>query len=101
MSLDGSILLILLHAYGYRYHFYTIPSGEKTVLKKRPNSIFVSFQLGPQRVHTVRTMGGNTKYRALRLDHGNFSWGSEGMHFIIFACLTFLLCLKKGGSCIG
>ncbi|VDI27541.1 Hypothetical predicted protein [Mytilus galloprovincialis] len=34
-------------------------------------------QLGTQRIHTVRTMGGNKKYRALRLDQGNFSWGSE------------------------
>ncbi|XP_065163833.1 small ribosomal subunit protein eS8 [Atheta coriaria] len=35
-------------------------------------------KLGPQRVHYVRTRGGNTKYRALRLDTGNFAWGSEG-----------------------
>ena len=28
-------------------------------------------------VRTVRTRGGNTKFRALRLDHGNYSWGSE------------------------
>jgi small subunit ribosomal protein S8e len=28
-------------------------------------------------VRPVRTRGGNTKFRALRLDHGNFSWGSE------------------------
>jgi len=34
-------------------------------------------KIGPSRVHTVRVMGGNHKYRALRLDHGNFSWGSE------------------------
>merc|ERR1712110_597564 len=27
----------------------------------------------------VRTMGGNKKFRALRLDHGNFGWGSEGI----------------------
>lgn len=26
----------------------------------------------------MRTRGGNTKYRALRLDHGNFAWASEG-----------------------
>ncbi|XP_076437991.1 small ribosomal subunit protein eS8-like [Babylonia areolata] len=36
-------------------------------------------KLGPKRIHTVRTMGGNKKYRALRLDHGNFSWGSESV----------------------
>ena len=27
----------------------------------------------------VRVRGGNHKYRALRLDSGNFSWGSEGV----------------------
>ena len=35
------------------------------------------FQIGPRRIHTVRVRGGNKKYRALRLDVGNFSWGSE------------------------
>merc|ERR1712227_329557 len=34
-------------------------------------------KLGPKRIHTVRTRGGNKKYRALRLDTGNFAWGSE------------------------
>ena len=34
-------------------------------------------KLGAKRVHTVRTRGGNTKFRALRLDSGNFAWGSE------------------------
>lgn len=29
-------------------------------------------------MHTVRTRGGNHKYRALRLDSGNFAWASEG-----------------------
>merc|ERR1712032_603397 len=28
-------------------------------------------------VRTVRCMGGNMKFRALRLDSGNFSWGTE------------------------
>lgn len=28
-------------------------------------------------MYKVRTRGGNKKYRALRLDTGNFSWGSE------------------------
>merc|ERR1712141_413814 len=35
-------------------------------------------KLGPKRFHSVRTRGGNKKFRALRLDTGNFSWGSEG-----------------------
>merc|ERR1712087_715901 len=34
-------------------------------------------KIGSKRIHTVRCRGGNTKYRALRLDTGNFSWGSE------------------------
>merc|ERR1719502_2362674 len=34
-------------------------------------------KLGAKRIHEVRARGGATKYRALRLDHGNFSWGSE------------------------
>ncbi|KOS22186.1 40S ribosomal protein S8-B [Escovopsis weberi] len=35
-------------------------------------------KIGAKRIHTVRTRGGNHKYRALRLDSGNFAWGSEG-----------------------
>jgi len=34
-------------------------------------------KIGPKRVHEVRVRGGNHKYRAMRLDTGNFSWGSE------------------------
>ena len=30
-------------------------------------------------VRQVRCRGGNIKFRALRLDHGNFSWGSEAI----------------------
>lgn len=36
-------------------------------------------RIGAKRIHLVRTRGGNTKYRALRLESGNFSWGSEGI----------------------
>jgi len=35
-------------------------------------------RIGAKRIHTVRTRGGNHKYRALRLDSGNFAWASEG-----------------------
>jgi len=35
-------------------------------------------RLGGHRVSVVRSRGGNVKYRALRLDNGNFSWSSEG-----------------------
>merc|ERR1719450_1893349 len=34
-------------------------------------------KMGALRVHTVRCRGGSTKFRAMRLDTGNFSWGSE------------------------
>jgi small subunit ribosomal protein S8e len=34
-------------------------------------------KLGVKRIHSVRVRGGNLKYRALRLDSGNFAWGSE------------------------
>merc|ERR1711966_278475 len=34
-------------------------------------------RIGEKRVHEVRTRGGNKKFRALRLDSGNFSWGTE------------------------
>merc|ERR1712054_116781 len=36
-------------------------------------------KIGHKRIRTVRTRGGNTKYRALRLDAGNFSWASESV----------------------
>ncbi|KAJ9052662.1 ribosomal protein S8A [Entomophthora muscae] len=36
-------------------------------------------KLGPKRIHTVRTRGGNTKHRAMRLETGTYSWGSESI----------------------
>jgi len=36
-------------------------------------------KLGPQRIHPVRCRGGNKKFRALRLEQGNFAWGSEAI----------------------
>uniref|UniRef100_U5EVJ3 40S ribosomal protein S8 n=1 Tax=Corethrella appendiculata TaxID=1370023 RepID=U5EVJ3_9DIPT len=35
-------------------------------------------KLAATRIHFVRTRGGNRKFRALRLDAGNFAWASEG-----------------------
>ncbi len=56
--------------------------GRKANLKKkrlyesgRPPA---NTKLGATRVHTVRVRGGNLKYRALRLEQGSYSWGSEG-----------------------
>lgn len=34
-------------------------------------------KLGAKRVHLVRTRGGNEKRRGLRLESGNYAWGSE------------------------
>jgi small subunit ribosomal protein S8e len=34
-------------------------------------------KIGEPRIHQVRGRGGNIKFRALRLDSGNFSWGTE------------------------
>jgi len=34
-------------------------------------------RIGPRRVHLVRGRGGNIKFRALKLEQGNFSWGTE------------------------
>ncbi|KAJ1978467.1 ribosomal protein S8A [Dimargaris cristalligena] len=36
-----------------------------------------STKVGAKSIHTVRTRGGNTKRRAMRLESGNYSWGSE------------------------
>lgn len=36
-------------------------------------------KLGPRKVTDVRSRGGNQKHRALRIDHGSFSWGSESI----------------------
>jgi len=36
-------------------------------------------KLGQKRVRPVRGRGANYKYRALRIDAGNFSWGSEAL----------------------
>merc|ERR1712167_171862 len=49
---------------------------KRQFLMGRPSSMT---KLASHRVHHVRTRGGNMKYRALRLDQGNFSWASEAV----------------------
>jgi small subunit ribosomal protein S8e len=52
----------------------------KPIRKKRKFELgrpAANTKIGPKRVHLVRTRGGNRKFRALRLDHGNFAWASE------------------------
>ena len=41
-------------------------------------------KLGEKRIHEVRVRGGNKKFRALRLESGNFSWGTESMFWTVF-----------------
>ncbi|WFD39286.1 ribosomal protein S8A [Malassezia japonica] len=36
-------------------------------------------RIGAKRIHDVRVRGGNIKPRALRLESGNFAWGSENI----------------------
>ena len=63
------------------WHKRRATGGKKTPIRKkrkfelgRPAAMT---KLGEKRVHVVRTRGGNTKFRGIRLDSGNFSWGSE------------------------
>ena len=48
-------------------------------------------KLGGKRIHSVRVRGGALKYRALRLEVGNFSWGSEGIDllFLVYFKIEF------------
>jgi len=64
-------------------HKHRLTGGRVNVHKKkrkyemgRPVS---GTKIGTKRVRLVRCRGGNTKYRALRLENGNFSWGSENI----------------------
>jgi small subunit ribosomal protein S8e len=36
-------------------------------------------KLGKAQIQRIRTRGGNQKFRALRINEGNFSWGSEAI----------------------
>ena len=44
--------------------------------KGRPSS---NTRLGDKRIRKLRVKGGNYKFRALRLNTGNFNWASEGI----------------------
>ena len=49
-------------------------------------------------VRIVRCRGGNKKFRALRLDHGNFAWGSEAISKKVrVTCCT---CMKALGGAV-
>ena len=57
-------------------------TGAKRTVYRKPRKYELGRQpantkIGPKRIHDVRCRGGIIKHRALRLDMGNFSWGSE------------------------
>jgi len=62
-------------------HKRRLTGGRRNVhQKKRKHELgrpAANTRIGTKRVSVVRVRGGNEKYRALRLDTGNFSWGSE------------------------
>uniref|UniRef100_A0A1I8JV39 40S ribosomal protein S8 n=1 Tax=Anopheles melas TaxID=34690 RepID=A0A1I8JV39_9DIPT len=65
------------------YHKRRATGGKKAAIRKKRKYELgrpaANTKIGATRVHFVRTRGGNRKFRALRLDSGNFAWGSEGM----------------------
>lgn len=73
---------ILLGISRDRWHKRRKTGGRrKPIRKKRKFELGrppANTKLGSKRIHLVRCRGGNIKRRALRLDSGNFSWGSEG-----------------------
>mmetsp|Transcript_49208 Transcript_49208/g.158851 ORF Transcript_49208/g.158851 Transcript_49208/m.158851 type:complete len:210 (-) Transcript_49208:188-817(-) len=62
-------------------HKHRATGGRRNIHQKkrkyemgRPSALC---KLGAKRVRAVRCRGGNMKYRGLRVDAGNFAWGSE------------------------
>jgi small subunit ribosomal protein S8e len=57
----------------------SIHQKKRAFEKGRP---FANTRIGEQKVRKLRVRGGNTKYRALRLNKGNFVWQSEKATFV-------------------
>ncbi|PKI83068.1 hypothetical protein MVES1_003064 [Malassezia vespertilionis] len=60
-------------ATGARHAYYR--KKRKFELGRQP----ANTRIGAKRIHDVRVRGGNIKPRALRLESGNFAWGSENL----------------------
>ena len=64
-----------------KWHKRRVTGGKQALWRKKRKFELgrppANTKLGQKRIRTVRTRGGNKKFRALRLDSGNFSWGSE------------------------
>lgn len=78
----STICLFFLGISRDHWHKRRATGGKRKPLRKKRKFELgrpaANTKLGPRRIHYVRTRGGNLKYRALRLDTGNFAWGSEG-----------------------
>jgi small subunit ribosomal protein S8e len=66
-----------------RLHKRKVTGGKRAIARKRRKHelgrLPANTKLGARRISTVRVRGGNSKVRALRLDGGNFAWGSESV----------------------
>lgn len=64
-------------------HKRFLTGGKKSQRRKKRKFNLVrqpsNTKIGIKRIHVVRTRGGNKKFRGLRLDHGSFSWASQGI----------------------
>jgi len=62
-------------------HKRRLTGGRRNIHQKKRKyemgRVAANTKLGGKRIHEVRTRGGNTKLRALRLETGTFSWSSE------------------------
>jgi len=62
-------------------HKRRLTGGRRHIHQKKRKSELgrpaANTRMGSKRVSTVRVRGGNLKFRALRLESGNFSWGTE------------------------
>lgn len=66
-----------------RLHKRKVTGGKQKIHRKRrqheAGRLPSNTKLGARKVSAVRVRGGHHKVRALRLDTGNFAWGTEGV----------------------
>lgn len=66
-----------------RLHKRKVTGGKQKIHRKRRKHelgrLPANTKLGARRVTSVRVRGGNVKVRALRLDSGNFAWGTQSI----------------------
>jgi len=80
MSVLITVFLLIGISRDHQHKRRATGGKRKPIRKKRKFELgrpAANTKLGARRIHTVRVRGGNIKFRALRLDQGNFSWGSE------------------------